>query len=823
MSMASRQQTRLWWIAMIVSLSVVGGCSRSPRSPAPSADPPAELPVPHVDAARPQPHTGSDASPIALENMLDGVSHEDPDKPATTNQVTGYSSAVSAAPGSTIQLFVNVDHDQNVRWDLYRVGYYGGAGMRRVAQGEARPVSVQPDCPIDAGSGKIECDWAPVFDVAIAPEWVSGYYVFELINDDGYGARVPFVIREGARRAAALAQASVTTWQAYNRWGGVSLYANDRKDGPYKGSSAHVVSFERPYQGQNEYMPFLALVRFLEQRGYDISYTTNIDIDADPSALTGRALFMTLAHDEYWTVAERDALEAARDQGVSLAFLSANTGYWRIRLSGSAHGTPRRTITCYKSSDLDPQKNTPDTTEMFREEPFARPENALLGVGYKTWSKVPGYPYIVTNADHWVYSGTGVKTFDALNTVVGSEWDGITDNGKTPSGIEVLARAITIDNDGSFIEGEANVTVYYPTPGSLVFAAGSIYWGYGVGPGRFSDPRIERMVENVLARAGLRSSLPLTVPAVTPPPSDAFESRVLAGDGMVMQKDGPALQASFVAPTGMAAAPDGKLYIVDRGDCVIRVLSPDGMVGCMLRKDSGDFSRPMGLALDSHGNLYLSDSRKHRIFKVTPDGALSTFAGQGSAGAEDATDPLQAKLNAPRGLAMGPNDVLYVADNMNNAIRRIDSTGVKTVATDLRYVVAVAAAASGEVYFSTIIKGQVGVVKNGEVTMLANVDGEPGNREGPAAQARLQPQEGLLLDGDRLLIADTENNRVRALSLTGAPMVRTVYGDGNAAPDASNSRHTWLPRSIVRFNGGYAVSDFGSRRILWFSDASQGM
>jgi hypothetical protein len=822
------------WLLLLSLLTSGAACSKSVARPtratpkkASTSQLQSDAAQLELDAAQPQ----SDASPLEpdaavveslspiwRENMRRGVAHESPDHPAG-NEVAGYSSVVSAAPGTTIQLFVNVDHDQNVRWNLYRVGYYGGLGTRLIAEGEPRSVSVQPECPTDADTGLIECSWAPAFDVAIDPDWVSGYYFFELVNDDGFGARVPLIVREGDRHAEALVEASVNTWQAYNRWGGISLYANDHRDGPYKQGSGHRVSFDRPYAGQNELAPFLDMIRFLEQRGYDLSYTTNVDVDADPDALNGRKLFMTVAHGEYWTVAERNTIEVARAQGVSLGFFSANTGYWRVRLDASSSGNPRRIVTCYKSALTDPVQNARDTTGMFRNPPYARPENALIGVGYRTWSKVPGYPYIVTNPEHWVYEGTGVKMYDALSNVVGSEWDGVTDNGNTPEGLEVVARAITIDNDGAFIEGEANATVYYPTPTSFVFAGGSISWGSGLGQGRFADARVERMTENVLARAGLVGALPLTEPAQAPAPVAAFEAKVLAGNGAVSQSDGPALEASFVAPTGITAGLDGKLYIVDRGDHVIRVLGRDGKLSSMVSFDSAVFARPMGLAVDSKGTLYLSDSRKNRIFKLSSDGTVTPYAGAGPSGSADASDPLSATFFGPRGIAIGPDDALYVADNMNNAIRRIDPAGVTTVATDLRFVTAVAAGPDGAVYFSTIANAQIGVVRHGQVTILANVAGQPGNQEGPAALARLQPGEGLLVDGERLLFADTENNRVRALTLTDPQMISTVFGDGNATADMSDAKHTWLPRGIVRFDGGYAVSDFGSHRVLWFKEA----
>lgn len=762
---------------------------------------------------------GVGASPILLENMLRGVAHEEPDKPAN-DEVAGYSSVVSAAPGTTIQLFVNVNRDQNVRWDLYRVGYYGGLGTRLVARGEPSPVSVQPACPIDADTGMIECAWAAAFDVTIGSDWVSGYYFFELVNDDGFGSRVPLVVREGDRHAPALVLASVNTWQAYNRWGGISIYVNQRMDGPYRERRGYRVSFDRPYLNQNEFEPFVDMIRFLEQKGYDISYTTNVDIDEDPNVFAGRKLFMTIAHDEYWTITQRDALEAARDQGVSLGFFSGNTGYWRVRVGPSSRGVPRRTMTCYKVAGKDPIANAPDTTVRFQDSPFARPENALIGVAYRTWSSVPGFPYIVTNARHWIYAGTGVKDYDALSNVVGSEWDGVDDNGVSPAGLEVVAAETTISNDGVFVGGEANTTVYYPTPTSLVFAAGTIYWGLGLGQGRYADARIERMTENVLARAGVVAPMPFTEPAPRPASLPMYESKVLAGNGVDGQTDDTAMKASFGGPSGIAAGPDGKLFIVDRGDYAVRVLSRDGMVSTLVSGPSVGLKRPNGIAVEPNGTLYVSDPAYNKIIRVSTDGTVTPYAGAGTAGAEDSSEPLLATFAAPRGLAVGPAGELYVADTGNNAIRRVDQTGVTTVATGLRSVSAVAVGVDGAVYFSTIANGQIGVVRHGQVIILANLSGMPGNKEGPAEHARLQPGEGLLVEAERLVFADTENNRVRALALTGTPTISTLFGDGNAAADPSDATHTYLPRGIARFDGGYALTDFGNRRILWFKEAA---
>jgi hypothetical protein len=174
-------------------------------------------------------------------------------------------------------------------------------------------------------------------------------------------------------------------------------------------------------------------------------------------------------------------------------------------------------------------------------------------------------------------------------------------------------------------------------------------------------------------------------------------------------------------------------------------------------------------------------------------------------------------------MAFGPADELYVADANNGAIRRIDAHGVTTTAQGLAWVTGVAAAPDGSVYFSTIgagqMAGRIGVVRKGQVSILVDGTGPSGTTYvGPAGQIRIHPGEGMIVDGDRLLFADTENNRVRSLSLHAPYVLSTVFGDGNAPNDAQDSTRAWLPRGLAKLNGGYAIADFAGYRIVWWSD-----
>ena len=106
------------------------------------------------------------------------------------------------------------------------------------------------------------------------------------------------IVREPAgQHASALVIAPVNTWQAYNPWGGKSLY-----DFQSDGVAAVKVSFNRPYHPAHTFLEYdLDLIRWLEREGYDVSYTTDVDVDSQPGSLLQHTLVMTAGHDEYWS------------------------------------------------------------------------------------------------------------------------------------------------------------------------------------------------------------------------------------------------------------------------------------------------------------------------------------------------------------------------------------------------------------------------------------------------------------------------------------------------------------------------------------------
>jgi sugar lactone lactonase YvrE len=770
-------------------------------------------------------------SPIALENEKPGTDRYKITHPAANHEVEGYASQASIRPGEAIDLMVNVARPTRVGFQLFRMGYYQGLGARQIAERAPVPVEPQPSCPVDDVSGLVECNWSPTFRVVIDPTATSGQYLFKLVTSEGLESYVPLLVREGDRRAPLLVQSSVTTWQAYNRWGGTSLYRNQLPPGAkFMGSHADKVSFDRPYEYTGDHVPpqvqmgagqlFVAEVdmwRWLEKEGYDLGYTTNLDVDADPGSVLGRRAFLSVGHDEYWTVAERDALEAARAAGVSLGFFSANTGYWRIRLESTAEGTQRRIITCYKSASADPVQNRADTTDQFRRPPFARPENALLGVMYDLWSEVDAYPLIVKDPTHWIYEGTGVVAGETLANVVGYEWDHVANNGLTPGSLQVVAESPAVAYRGAV--GPSHVTVYAPTPNSVVFAAGSIEWSWGLARAGYADERIQRMTENVLARAGLEPNEYVT-PA-SERSRDVGTSRsvsLLAGSGKPGVLDGLGPDAEFTAPAGLAAAPDGSLWVSDADN--VRRIGPDGTVSTPVRCENGKFpdgsaclSGATGIAVDAEGSIYVSDTGHQLIRKLTATG-MSKYAGSGRGELRDSSKLAEASFHSPRGLAFAPDGSLYVADAENGAIRRIDASGVTTVASGLRNPTAVAFSDDGVLYALATADRMIYVVNGARASPISFTLPSGSNADSPAPP--LRAMDGLLFDQNRLLFSDTGSYRVRQLTLSPSPRVSTLVGDGSFGQTLGSRAEVVLPRGLARYGDGFAVADCGNYRVLFF-------
>ncbi len=777
------------------------------------------------------------ANPIVRENMLPGTDRWLITRAAEDHEVEGYASKTSVAQGESFTLHVNVSAAHDVRWEAYRLGWYRGDTARLVAEGASRRVMPQTACPIARDTGLVECAWDAAFTITPDATWTTGEYLLKLVRDDGFEQYATVIVRDDRRVAPLLFQASVNTWQAYNDWGGTGLYANHVEGDVFEGPHAYAVSFDRPYSAEDNgsgqaLFWEMRMIRWLEQRGYDVSYVTNVDIDRTPSLLGGRKMFLSVGHDEYWTMAERDHVEAARDGGISLGFFTADTATFHVRYAPSSSGAERRTMICYKvdGAARDPERGTARQTTRFSEPAINRPENALLGVMYAQWTGGARFPMVVRNASHWIYAGTNVAEGDTLASIVGSEYDRLHDNGLTPMGLETIAESPGLAREG--VVEASHATVYYPTRSSLVFAAGTLSWALALGRDDMVDRRVQRMTENILARAGVTVATPTTVPPqpAAPSPGTASMVTVLAGDGTAGYRDGEASMARFDNPASVAAGPDGRLYVTDARNHRVRVVAADGRVstlaGCgpngaqssgAYRNGTGAeacFNLPTGVAVGSDGTVYVADTNNQRIRAITAAGEVSTWAGDGSVGRRDG-ERAQATFSRPRGLAVDSDGALYVADAGNDAIRRITREGVTTVARDLDNVTGVAVGDDGTVYAITGLATLV-AVRGGEVTRVAGGRNDFAFDDAVGTDARLNPADGLAFAGGRLVIGDALNHRVRAVDVA-SRRVSTLVGNGRvgAAVGTGASTRLSVPRGVAAFREGFAVADSGNHRVLY--------
>ncbi|GAA4320796.1 hypothetical protein GCM10023149_20270 [Mucilaginibacter gynuensis] len=165
------------------------------------------------------------------------------------------------------------------------------------------------------------------------------------------------------------------------------------------------------------------------------------------------------------------------------------------------------------------------------------------------------------------------------------------------------------------------------------------------------------------------------------------------GTGRPGSTNGGPTTASFLAPYGITIDKAGYLYVADVINHIVRQISPTGFVntyagnGIPGDKDAplprdASFAYPTGVAIDNNGTLYIADRNNHKIKRVTPGGVVTTLAGTGLPGNRNGKGT-EASFRNPSGVAIGPGGVIYVADELNNLIRKIDINGYYTISPKL--------------------------------------------------------------------------------------------------------------------------------------------
>ena len=487
--------------------------------------------------------------------------------------IQGFGHDISINRGETIFFKIKTD-STDYRIDIYRMGYYGGMGARRVdtIAPSVKLPQHQPEGLRDEATHLYDCgNWAVSASWQAPLDAMSGIYFARLVRQDSdpaswradnsqespaerplasphtYGAlghgrlanalreprasHIYFVVRHDNSNSDIIFQTSDTTWQAYNQYGGYCTYGRVNPGNP-RGIGipprAYKVSYNRPlktrdYRAVN--MVFNAeypCVRWLEANGYDVAYFTGVDSARRGEEIRKHRLFLSVGHDEYWSLEQRQHVEAARDAGVHLAFFSGNEVFWKTRWEPSIDGeqVPHRTLVTYKethdNAKIDPVADV--WTGTWRDSrPFnpegPQPENALTGTIFtvNAWRNDP----LIVPAKYAAlrfWRNTEVAKLKPgeravlLKGLLGHEWDEDLDNGFRPPGLFHLSET-TVDNV-PYIQDQGTVydsgtathrlTLYrHKTPkraqqssnkggdlesssGALVFGAGTVQWAWGL-------------------------------------------------------------------------------------------------------------------------------------------------------------------------------------------------------------------------------------------------------------------------------------------------------------------------------------------------------
>lgn len=440
------------------------------------------------------------------------------------NPIEGYTPKISYQPGETVQLKVHTLHKQfNISICRY--------GLKEEVLMEIPQIKgMRQDYP--AYAYREGCNWKTSYEFQIPENWKPGLYSAKISDDSKREFYITWIIRpkkllqpissdEKRKRIAILA--STNTWQAYNPWGGASLYAYKEKprfqrDLPDQVAPkfAQYVSTQRPnYEGRpvprkGEKPSHLAtgeryVYAWFEREKISYDLYSDLDLHQDPSLLDSYGTLCIQTHGEYWTKEMYDQLETFLDRGGSLIYLSGNGIYWKtvirdnlmeVRKDGEIHRLNGEKGGKWRS--------------------LQRPESRLLGVRYTTPGIRTYAPYRVLNPEHWIFEGTGVKKGD----LIGKKGPGGAASGHetdkrdihSPANVVLLAKGLNpnqdplLENDRSLpvttekgleVGKGGGEIVYYDHPkGGGVFSVGSTTYGTSM----WVDPILSKMLRNVVKR-----------------------------------------------------------------------------------------------------------------------------------------------------------------------------------------------------------------------------------------------------------------------------------------------------------------------------------
>ena len=631
--------------------------------------------------ARPQAALAACANPVACENQLPGDPPSDWEvQGAGDPSIQGFATSMSVDAGQTEQFKINTT-STSYHIDILRLGYYGGDGARKIAS-NIRPTATlpqtQPACKTDSTNGLIDCgNWGVSASWTVPSTAVSGVYIAHLVRDDskdpGGDSQIPFVVRNDSSHSDMVVATSDATWEAYNDYGGNSLYTCSvacPPGNPQGYKAAYAVSYNRPFDGSLVtdggasylYYAEYQMISFLERNGYDVSYVADPDLDQNPGLLLNHKAFISSGHDEYWSANERAGVQNAVNHGVNAAFFSANEIFWKTRWAASEDGsnTPYRTLVTYKETHFnaptDPM-DPPVWTGAWDDPRFSppadggQPSNSLTGTEFVVNSGSSDITVPAQYAKLGIWKNTAVSRLTAGqsltlapgNDALGYEWDVDADNGFRPPGTFDLS-STTVSGVQPFLDYGTttgtgtvthNMTLYKAPSGARVFGSGTVQWAWGLddtnawlsaGPpsGSQPDPNMQQMTVNMFALMGVQPT--------------TLMSGLLAG----------AASADNTPPASTISSPANNANLSDGSSVTITGTATDSgggvVAGVEISTDGGSSWHPAKLTTADGTIVSWSYTW---VANVSPSTTIETRAVDDSGNVETPSDAISVNVGCP--------------------------------------------------------------------------------------------------------------------------------------------------------------------------------
>jgi hypothetical protein len=425
-------------------------------------------------------------------------------------QEGAYVNSITVTQGDTLKFYVSTSSHP---FDMRITRFITSEVKARITDIKSLPGGIR-EVPADAYING--CRWPETYRFVIPESWEPGMYRATFPTSAGGGGVLFFVkAKNPGSYANTLVVLNTNTWQAYNAFGGKSLYPSNSPNRSYK------VSFLRPStHGYGAYLFFKHEVKFVDwmySENQKVEYASDFDIHSDPELLKKYKIVAVVGHGEYWSYQQRKNFHDYVKSGGKMMIMSGNTSWWQVRFEDNGN-----TLVCYKNRTADPLNGIADSlvTVNWYANPVNNPENSLIGLSFRNGGYVnngnvlpgsQGYgDYAVLNTHHWIYDGTNLKDGDEFGSgdlIAGNEVDGalfswinglpvVTGQDGTPSNFRILAITPAESADQS-VTGENGLIGIFHTPGGgAVFNAATIKWGDGL----YNDEVVKKITRNVYDR-----------------------------------------------------------------------------------------------------------------------------------------------------------------------------------------------------------------------------------------------------------------------------------------------------------------------------------